>query len=130
MPNPLVWYAAIAAVLYLIYRFARTRDWRFALVLTGVGVTYVPWLLYPERPVFQFYTIATLPFLLLALTFALRDISGAGSADPHRRTAGQRMVLMFLLVAVVLAAFWYPILTAMSVPYDFWRVHSWMSGWI
>lgn len=130
MPNPLVWYAAVAAVLYLVYRFVRTRDWRFALVLTGVGVTYAPWLLYPERTVFQFYTIAMLPFLLLALTFALRDISGAGSADPHRRTPGQRVVLVFLLVAVVLAAFWYPILTAMSVPYDFWRLHSWMSGWI
>ena len=131
MPNPLVWYAAVAAALYLVYRFVRTRDWRFALVLTGIGVTYLPWLLYPERTMFQFYTVAMLPFLLLALTFALRDISGAGDADPARRVSGQRMVLVFLLVAVALAAFWYPILTAMSVPYDFWRVHGWITpGWI
>ena len=130
MPNPLVWYAAVAAVLYLVYRFVRTRDWRFALVLTGIGVTYAPWLLYPERTTFQFYTIAMLPFMLLALTFALRDISGAEHADAGRRLSGQRMVLVFLLVAVVLSAFWYPILTATSVPYDFWHAHSWMTGWI
>jgi dolichyl-phosphate-mannose-protein mannosyltransferase len=130
MPNPLIWYAGVAAVLYLVYRFVVTRDWRFGLVLTGIGVTYVPWLLYPERTVFQFYTIAILPFLLLALTFALRDISGASDADAHRRLSGQRMVLVFLLMAVVLSAFWYPILTASSVPYDFWRAHNWMPGWI
>ena len=130
MPNPLVWYAAVAAVVYLVYRFVRTRDWRFALVLTGIGVTYVPWLLYPERTTFQFYTNAMLPFMLLALTFALRDISGADHADADRRISGQRMVLVFLLVAIALAAFWYPILTAMSVPFDFWHAHSWMTGWI
>lgn len=131
MPNPLIWYAAVAAVLYLAYRFVRTRDWRFALVLTGVGVTYVPWLLYPGRTMFQFYTIAILPFMLLALTFALRDISGADRSEPHRRLSGQRTVAVFLAVALALSAFWYPILIAMSVPYQFWYSHSWItSGWI
>ena len=76
MPNPLIWYAGVAAVLYLAYRFVRTLDWRYAFVLTGIAATYVPWLLYPERTMFQFYTITVLPFMLLALTFALRDIAG------------------------------------------------------
>jgi dolichyl-phosphate-mannose--protein O-mannosyl transferase len=130
MPNPLIWYAGVAAVLYLVYRFVRTRDWRFALVLTGVAVTYLPWLLYPERTMFQFYTIATLPFLLLALAFALREIAGAGHTDSYRRISGQRIVLVFLAVAVVLSAFWYPVLTGTSVPYYFWQAHNWMQGWI
>lgn len=130
MPNPLIWYAGVAAAAYLIYRFAISRDWRYALVLTAVGATYVPWLLYPERTVFQFYTIAILPFLVLALTFALRDVAGASHADASRRTSGQRVVIVFLVLAVVLSAFWYPILTATPVPYDFWRAHNWMPSWI
>jgi dolichyl-phosphate-mannose--protein O-mannosyl transferase len=130
MPNPLIWYAGVAAVIYLVYRFVRTRDWRIALVLTGIAVTYVPWLLYPQRTIFQFYTIAALPFLLLALTFALRDIAGAHDNDAYRRLSGQRIVLVILLVAAVLSAFWYPILTATMVPYDFWRAHNWMQSWI
>ena len=60
---------------------------------------------------FQFYTVAILPFMLLALTFALRDIAGPRHADRYRRTSGQRIVLVFLVVAVALSAFWYPILT-------------------
>lgn len=130
MPNPLIWYAAVAAVLYLVYRFVRTPDWRFALVLTGVAVTYLPWLLYPERTMFQFYSIAVLPFMLLALTFALRDIAGAAQTGPDRRTSGQRIVLVFLVVAIVLSAFWYPILTGTRVPYFFWQAHNWMLTWI
>jgi len=130
IPNPLIWYAGVAAVLYLAYRFVVTRDWRYALILTGVAATYVPWLFFPERTVFQFYTVLTLPFMLLALTFALRDIAGARRADPYRRHTGQRLVLVFLAVALVLSAFWYPVISAMNVPYDFWRLHNWMPGWI
>jgi hypothetical protein len=33
---------------------------------------------YPERTIFQFYTIAIWPFLL-ALTFALQHVAGAAS---------------------------------------------------
>ncbi|NII68262.1 dolichyl-phosphate-mannose--protein mannosyltransferase [Microbacterium ulmi] len=131
MPNPLIWYAGVAAVVYLAWRFAVSRDWRYAVVLTGVAVTYVPWLLYPQRTIFQFYTIAILPFMLLALAFALRDMaSGPPGSDVVRRISGQRVVLVFLAFVVVVSAFWYPIVTAMPVPYDFWRLHNWMQSWV
>jgi dolichyl-phosphate-mannose--protein O-mannosyl transferase len=130
IPNPLIWYAGVAAVLYAAYRFVLTRDWRLALLLTGVVITYVPWLFYPERTIFQFYTVLTLPFMLLALTFALRDIAGPRHADAYRRLSGQRLVWVFLVAALVLSAFWYPVVSAMTVPYDFWRMHLWMPGWV
>ncbi|NLP82366.1 phospholipid carrier-dependent glycosyltransferase [Microbacterium sp. CFH 90308] len=129
IPNPLVWYAGVAAVLYLAYRFIVSRDWRHAFVLTGIAVTYVPWLFFPERTVFQFYTVLMLPFMLLALTFALQRIAASG-ADDDRRHTGQRLVLVFLGVALLLAAFWYPVISAMAVPYDFWRLHNWLPSWI
>ncbi len=130
MPNPLVWYAAVAACVYLAIRFVRRRDPASGFVLTGIAVTWVPWLLYPERTVFQFYTVVMLPFLLLALALALRDLAHPEGATHARRVTGQRVVAVFLIVAVVLAAFWYPILTATSVPYDFWRLHNWSPTWI
>lgn len=130
IPNPLVWYAGVAAVIFLAYRFAVSRDWRYAFVLTGVGLTYVPWLFYPERTIFQFYTVLILPFMLLALAFALRDIAGPVHADAYRRHTGQRLVIVFLGVALALAVFWYPVISAMTVPYDFWRLHNWLPTWV
>jgi hypothetical protein len=45
---------------------------------------------YPERTIFQFYTIAIWPFLLLALTFALQHVAGAASTvvSGARRDSG------------------------------------------
>ncbi|MGB4780178.1 dolichyl-phosphate-mannose--protein mannosyltransferase [Microbacterium sp.] len=130
MPNPLLWYGSVAAAVYLVYRFVVGRDWRHAVVLLGIAVTWLPWLAYPERTIFQFYTIVIWPFLLLALTFALREIAGPAHATTARRTAGERVVLVFLAIALVLSAFWYPLWTATQVPYDFYRLHNWMQGWV
>ncbi|WP_292899676.1 phospholipid carrier-dependent glycosyltransferase [Microbacterium sp.] len=126
--NPLLWWAGIAASVYLLVRFVLVRDGRYALVLTGLAATYVPWLLYPERTIFQFYTVAMVPFLVLALAFALRDIArGPGSMT---RASGQAWVVVFLALCVLLSAFWYPVWTALPVPYEFWRLHNWLPSWI
>lgn len=130
MPNPLLWYAAVAATGYLVYLFAVERDWRHAVVLVGVAATWLPWLAFPERTIFQFYTIVIWPFLLLALAFALQRIAGPPHAPPARRLAGQRVVLVFLAVALAVSVFWYPLWSAMQVPYDFYRLHSWLQGWV
>ncbi|WP_431801559.1 dolichyl-phosphate-mannose--protein mannosyltransferase [Microbacterium sp. bgisy203] len=148
MPNPLLWYASIAAMIYLIYRFVLDRDWRKALVLVGIASTWLPWFVYPERTIFQFYTIVIWPFLLLALTFALRQIASPQRLDDpappltaadaaasvarsvRRRLVGQRIVIVFLAVAVLLSIFWYPLWSGMQVPYEFYRLHNWMQGWV
>lgn len=126
--NPVIWWAGIAASVYLLVRFVMVRDWRFALVLTGLAATYVPWLLYPERTIFQFYTVAMLPFLVLALAFALQDV-GRGVRGSSR-LSGQVVVLAFLVVCVGVSAFWYPVWAGLPVPYEFWRLHNWLPSWI
>ncbi|WP_394278731.1 dolichyl-phosphate-mannose--protein mannosyltransferase [Microbacterium sp.] len=130
MPNPLIWWGGIAASLWLVYRFAVARSWRYGVVLVGLGATYLPWLLYSERTIFQFYTVLMLPFLILALTFTLREIAGARHAEANRRRSGQRVVLTVLVVVTLLSAFWYPLWSAMRVPYEFYWLHAWMRSWI
>ncbi|MFI8593683.1 dolichyl-phosphate-mannose--protein mannosyltransferase [Microbacterium sp. NPDC078428] len=135
VPNPLIWYAGMAAIVFLAIRLAwpgggRVRDWRAGFVLAGVAATYVPWLLYPERTIFQFYTVVMMPFVVLALMLALQRLAGRPDAAPERRAGGQGVVAVVLAVAVLLTVFWYPVWTATEVPYDFWRLHNWMISWI
>ncbi|MCM3696121.1 dolichyl-phosphate-mannose--protein mannosyltransferase [Microbacterium oleivorans] len=130
MPNPLLWWLGVLAVLWLAVYGVRTRDWRAAVVLAGVAATYVPWLFYPSRTIFQFYTVLILPFLILALTFALRAIAGSRHADPHRRAAGRRTVLVILGVILAVSAFWYPLWSAIRVPWEFYWLHNWLTGWV
>ena len=136
VPNPLIWYAGVAAALYLLYRFVRglierrPMPWTYGLPLVGLAVTYVPWLLYPERTIFQFYTVAMMPFLVLALVIALRDVAGRRDDPLYRRQAGERTVMVFLAAVVIVSAFFYPVWTGMNVPYEFWLIHNWLPTWV
>ncbi|BDI23647.1 dolichyl-phosphate-mannose--protein mannosyltransferase [Herbiconiux sp. L3-i23] len=85
--NPILWWAACAAALYLLYRFIRHREWLSGLVLTGIAAGYLPWLLYPTRTMFQFYAIAFEPSLLLCLVATLGIVLGILPAGPHSRPA-------------------------------------------
>ncbi|MDT0158729.1 phospholipid carrier-dependent glycosyltransferase [Microbacterium sp. ARD32] len=136
VPNPLIWYASMAAAVYLLYRFVRGLIDRspvgpaLTFPLVGLIATYVPWLLVGNRTIFQFYTIVMVPFLVIGLAVALRELAGGRQAPLHRRQAGQRTVVVYLDMAVLVSVFYYPVWTGMSVPYDFWLIHNWLPGWI
>lgn len=136
IPNPLIWFGGVAAALYLVYRLVRGWITRrpvgaeIGLPLVGLAATYLPWLMFPERTIFQFYTVVMVPFLVIALALTLRIIAGRREDPLHRRQSGERTVLIFLVFVVLVSAFFYPLWTGMSVPYDFWLLHNWMPGWI
>jgi dolichyl-phosphate-mannose--protein O-mannosyl transferase len=149
-PNPVTWYAAWAAVVLLVVALIRRRSgagFATGLVLTGLAVTYVPWLLYPSRTIFQFYTVTMLPFLVIALALALGRLARAREPqtlpDPHpaeiayatraaaaETRAWRTAVAVFLVVALLAAVFFLPLSTGFLEPYDLWRLHNWLPGWV
>ncbi|TFC83232.1 phospholipid carrier-dependent glycosyltransferase [Cryobacterium cheniae] len=117
--NPLIWWAATAATFYLVYRLARYREWQVGLILMGLVAGYLPWLMYLNRTVFQFYTIAFEPYLILGLTFVI------GFLLPRARWG----VLGFLVAATLISAYFYPLWTGIQTPFQFWQLHIWLPGW-
>jgi dolichyl-phosphate-mannose--protein O-mannosyl transferase len=128
--NPLIWWAGGAALVYLVYRLARYREWRVGLILMGVVAGYLPWLLYTERTVFQFYTIVFLPYLVLAVVFVLGRVLGSATDESWRRNRGISLTAVFLACAVLVSIFWYPLWSGITVPYWFWMLHAWLPTWI
>ncbi len=128
--NPLIWWAGMAAALFLLFRFVRTRDWRIAFVLTGLAVTYLPWLQYGERTIFQFYTVVMIPFVALALALVARDVLGPRDGPPGRRANGAAAIIAFLIAATLVSAFFYPVWTGMEISYQFWIMHNWLPSWV
>ncbi|MCW4386392.1 phospholipid carrier-dependent glycosyltransferase [Salinibacterium sp. SYSU T00001] len=130
LPNPLLWYLAVGALGFLVWRLLRhPRSWRAGLILTGVIAGYAPWLLYPSRTMFQFYAIAFEPYMILALTFALGAVLGRPWDSEFRRGTGIRVVIVVLALVVLLSAYFYSIWTGMLVPEPFTRSHYWLPGW-
>lgn len=77
-----VWWLGVLALVALIVLGIRRADWRAGAIGAGYIAVWAPWFLYSNRTIFQFYAIALLPFVVLALAWAIGAVAGALS-EPH-----------------------------------------------
>jgi dolichyl-phosphate-mannose-protein mannosyltransferase len=127
--NPILWWAATAALGYLVYRLIRYRQWQVGLILMGMVAGYLPWLLYSKRTIFQFYAIVFEPYMILALVFTIGIILGNRDDPAWRRLSGIRLVAIFVGIVIVISAFFYPVWSGMQIPVWFAQLHYWFPGW-
>ncbi|ROP61076.1 dolichyl-phosphate-mannose-protein mannosyltransferase [Curtobacterium sp. PhB130] len=128
--NPFIWYPSVAAVIALLVLFVLHRRWEYGFVVMGVAAGYLPWLLYVNRTVFQFYTIAFEPFMVMALAAAIGLLLGSRDDPRPRRTRAVIWIGVYLGVVLLASAYWYPMWTALQVPWDFIRSHYWLPSWL
>ena len=62
--TPVLWWGGVLALVYAVFAWVARRDWRFAIPVVGVAATWLPWLRYDDRPIFSYYAVATVPFLI------------------------------------------------------------------
>jgi dolichyl-phosphate-mannose-protein mannosyltransferase len=129
LANPLIWWGGTAAAFYLLYRLIRYHEWRVGLILAGLAAGYLPWLLYTNRTVFQFYTIAFEPYMILAIAYVVSLAIGSRGDPAFRRERGFRWVAVFLALAVALSIFFWPIWTGIQTSYSFTAMHFWFPSW-
>ncbi len=122
--NPLIWWLGTIAVLVALWWVLRRRDGIAAIALVGVAAGWLPWLLFPDRTIFTFYAIVFLPYLILVLVWAVAQI--LERPTPTRVWA---LVVAGALILVV-SAFYWPIWTAVTVPFRFWQLHMWLPSWV
>lgn len=99
LPNLVLWYGGIVAAGFLLFHLGRRLDRTAGFLLLAVAAGYAPWLAFPDRTIFFFYAIVFLPFMAIALAFALQllvgryrpaaaSASGAGAAGAEAVPAG------------------------------------------
>ena len=128
LANPLIWLAATAALGFAVYRAVKFLDSVAGLVLLGVAAGYLPWMLYLNRTVFQFYCVAFEPWLVLGITYALAHYWRTRRFE--QRASALKWIRLFLGLAFGLSVYFYPIWTGITVPYWFWAAHMWLPSWI
>ncbi|MFI7588755.1 dolichyl-phosphate-mannose--protein mannosyltransferase [Spongisporangium articulatum] len=127
--NPLIWWGGLLAVFVLLFRWALSRDWRAGAILCGLAAGYLPWFHYQHRTIFDFYSIAFLPWVVLGLTYALGLVVGPESVSVRRHRYGVIAVGTFVVLAVLVFWFMYPIYTAELIPRTSWSERLWLPGW-
>ncbi|GAA1409189.1 phospholipid carrier-dependent glycosyltransferase [Glutamicibacter uratoxydans] len=129
LPNPVMWWACWLSLLLLILWWIGARDWRAGAILAGAAAGFLPWLQYPERTMFFFYTLPMVPFLMLALAYMIgKFIPAEPRRSPLYRTR-VAAVAVFLAVVLLVSAFFWPIWSGEMIPDEYWRAHVWIPNW-
>lgn len=123
MGNPLLWLAGLIGVFYLLgmrnKNLLDTRGTGFITVCAAAQL--LPWVLI-TREVFIYHFFATLPFLIIALVYALRHVWNTYS---H----GRLFVKLFVIAMCVMFLLFYPVTTGISVPKWILYALQWLPTW-
>jgi len=123
--TPALWWGCCLAALAAVIFWLGARDWRFGVAVVGIASTWLPWLQYDSRPIFSFYVITTLPFLVLAATLCMGKLIGR-----KRRTWGVVASGAFVVLVMCNFAWFWPIYTHGLLTRDQWLNRIWFSRWI
>ena len=128
--NPIIWWVGTIALFHQSWRWFSTRDWRSGAVVLAVLAGWLPWLGFQGRTIFTFYSVAFVPFLVLALALMLGTWLGPEDASARRRTGGAIAVGLFLMIALAASWFFYPIWTGELMPWNAWHIRMWFPTWV
>jgi dolichyl-phosphate-mannose--protein O-mannosyl transferase len=129
LPHPLIWLSSVLAMIWVAVRFFKKADIAAGAIFIAFLAGWAPWLIYLSRTTFQFYAVAFTPFLLLALSYALHSFWRKGVV--LRRAAEREWAItLFVVVTLVLAAFFASLWMGLPVPYWYWRIQMWLPSWI
>ena len=122
MGTPLLWWSAIIAVAITIGFYISTSNRSAEIVLAGFAGTYLPWFIFQDRTMFYFYSITTLPFLILALIYCFDLLLKYGNY--------QRVIMLFIFVVAINFIYFLPIYICIEIPYSQWLSRMWLPSWI
>ena len=128
--TPVLWWGGCLALLFAVAMWIGARDWRYGLAVVGTLSTWLPWLLYDDRPIFLFYAVAILPFIVIALTLAIGALIGPSRDPSPRRTIGVIVAGAFVVLVLVNFAWFWPIFTNGMLTHSEWLDRVWFSRWI
>jgi dolichyl-phosphate-mannose-protein mannosyltransferase len=128
--NPVVWWGGAISLVVVALAWVLRRDWRAGAIVVALGASYLPWFAYQERTIFTFYAVAFVPFLVLALTYALGLVLGPVTATPERRRWGAIGAGAVVVAAVACLWFFYPVWTAELLTTEQWRLRMWWPSWV
>jgi len=128
LPNPVVWYPAVAALAVLLYRMGSRLDRTAAFLVLAVAAGYVPWLAFPDRTIFAFYTIVFEPFLVIGLAYLLWRLVH-GRVRPLTARIGRIVVTVLVVAAIAATIFFAPVWYGVWEHEDLLRLRYWLPGW-
>jgi dolichyl-phosphate-mannose--protein O-mannosyl transferase len=128
--TPILWWGGCLAVIAAGALWIGTRDWRYGVAVIGTLSTWLPWLQYDDRPIFIFYAIITIPFMVMAIALLIGALLGRTTAPTPRRTVGVIVSGAFFVLVLLNFAWFWPVYTDQLLTHREWLDRIWFTRWI
>jgi dolichyl-phosphate-mannose-protein mannosyltransferase len=134
--NPAIWWVSIGAFVACLWRWLGRGDGRGLTILLPFLAGYLPWCWLDlhlvdggRRVMFFYYMVPEVPFMVLAVTFAVGLVLGMRDRPRSavRRHGGLAIATAYLGVVIGMFVFFYPVLAAKPIPYDAYRHRIWFN---
>lgn len=129
--NPAIWWASIPALIYCGIHAVRRRSYAPALIVVAFLAAWLPFSRV-TRVMFLYHMFGGLPFMMLAVAFALAQLRHArirltvGSATLPT-LEGRHLALAYLGLVVLIFIFFYPLWSGMPISGDSWTQRIWLN---
>jgi dolichyl-phosphate-mannose--protein O-mannosyl transferase len=142
--NAFIWWATVPALGYAAYLAWRDKLKSLGmLALMGFGL-WGMWGVQPRPLLYMHYMFETVPFLCIALAYIFYQMWYGTSEDPtpapegtvapaplFTRTQLRTLVCVHVGLIVCWFIFYYPLLAALPIPWNYYNAHIWFSrAWI
>lgn len=117
--NPLIWWTAIIVLIYSLYDLLKNKKTILLLPITIFLLYWFSWVLI-KRTQFQYYLLHAMVFYLMILAYYWEKV--------YQRY--QKLALLWLILAILLFIFFYPLYTAWPISEGYYKLHLWFKSWI
>ena len=124
--TPFLWWAGVISIFIAIGYFIYRRERGAGLILMFFLASYLPWLAFPERTTFYFYSIAFEPYLILALIYVMAK----ALENQELRGVRKRYALVIIGLIGLTFAYFLPLYVGSVLPYQDWYARMWFPSWI
>lgn len=119
--NPLIMWGGLLALLGCVYGWIKKRQREAMLIVVIYGALYFSWAVIPRKVAFYYYYYPAGMVLSLALAYVFHQFESI---------LGKKLRVGFLVLALGLFAYFYPILAALKIPASSFTRYMWLESWI
>ncbi|MHC4791607.1 MAG: dolichyl-phosphate-mannose--protein mannosyltransferase, partial [Planctomycetota bacterium] len=124
MGNPAVWWIGSLAIIMAVVTALCRKEKAMFVVLVAVASQYLPWIIGARKLLFIYHFFATVPFMVLCITYMLKVLREKFSKFKY-------ITYVYLAVILVLFIMFYPILSGMVISKSFASTYlRWFKSWI
>lgn len=129
LPNPLTWWFGLLTIPLLGVLAWRKRNKAFLLLFGAYFVQWLPWIASP-RMLFEYHFFPNDAIIILADTIALEWIWRNAQACEEYRQLAKWGIGVFLLGALLMFVFFYPVLAGDHITWAQWHDRMWFPHWV